>query len=336
MTASQKRLSTVSGGIGRNLRVLWCSSRVGVAADPIATVCSGSSGLRQLSLWDPRKLGDGPLCSKSIDNASGQLFPMFDESMKTIFLAGKGDTVLRMYELHYLEEGAAVVEAAADASVAAGIGASVATPTAAQIVEYPSDWDGFVPPVLLEKSSDFQSSREPIAGVCMLPKRCCNVANVEIARLLKLTNESLIPISFKVPRADHLKSYFHDDLYPPCRAARTLATVPDWESAESDASIFAPVLESLRPEGMEVMSERPPEPAPSQSKSKVQSFKAEIKRAEDETAQKEGNFARLQALAMQNAQYNINKSGPVKIWGVVVSHPQDDSDSSDGGWSDDD
>ena len=272
---SRSSVGSSNPHIGRNLRVAWCATRTGAFADPLITVSAGSSGQRQVHMWDPRNL-QAPLVSKSIDSASGQLFPMFDETMNTVFLVGKGDTIIRTYEMIFLEE---------------------TTPT---VVTNPS---------LLEKSTDFQSSIEPFAGVCMLPKRCCDVRNVEVARVLKLTSDAVTPISFKVPRADHLKTYFHDDLFPPVRARTSLATVPDWESADSDASLFQPILESLQPEGMPAISTSAPEPTPSSTRSKVDSFKQEQVRAAEENKQREDNFARLQAMAVQNSQYNKNLSG---------------------------
>ena len=42
-------------------------------------------------------------------------------------------------------------------------------------------------------------------------------------------------------------------------------------------------------------------------------------------------------MAAQNAKFNANKSGPVKIGGVVVQNNNEgDDSSSDGGWSDED
>lgn len=278
--------------IGRNLRVAWCATRTGVNADPLLTVSAGSNGMRQMHLWDPRSL-QAPLISKSIDNGSGQLFPLFDEAMNTVFLVGKGDTILRTYEMMFLEE-----------TTAAGAGGASAPDSPVQ---------GSVLPGLLEKVTDFQSSIEPFAGVCMLPKRSCDVRNVEVARVLKLTSDSLIPISFKVPRADHLKSFFHDDLFPSVRSRNPLATVPDWESGDTDTTVFQPLLESLQPADLPRMSESTPEPTPSSTRSKVDTFRLELKRQEEESKVREDKFAKLQNLAVQNSQYNKNLSGGTSL-----------------------
>lgn len=301
----------------RNLRVSWCARSA--TQDPLVSVSAGSHGLRQISLWDPRSLAQ-PITTKSVDNASGQLFPMFDEGLNTVFLAGKGDTVVRAYEI-------------ASLSAAAAVEAGGSTPTPATNGDY-----------LMEKACDFQTSREPIAGVCLLPKRVCDVRSVEVARLLKLTADSVVPLHFRVPRAEHLQNYFHDDVFPPVRARHTEVTVSDWEHAPRSEyhvanPLFTPLRESLRPEDMTNVSEKPAEPAPSASKSKIESFRNKIAQDKEEERERESQFARLQQLAVQNAQYHRNLSGgaaPKRIGSVVVHNPQQQSDEedSDDNWDD--
>ena len=93
------------------------------------------------------------------------------------------------------------------------------------------------------------------------------------------------------------------------------------------------------------VSEKPETPVPSQTNSKIHSYRENIAKKEEETKQNEEKFNRLQQLAFQNAQYHKNTSGPMKIGSVVVSNPQlqessakkgengnDDSDS-DVDWS---
>jgi hypothetical protein len=75
--------------------------------------------------------------------------------------------------------------------------------------------------------------------------------------------------------------------------------------------LFQPILESLQPEGMVAISTAPPEPTPSSTRSKVDSFKLEQAKAAEESKQREDKFARLQAMAVQNSQYNKNLSGGV-------------------------
>jgi len=58
--------------------------------------------------------------------------------------------------------------------------------------------------------SEYKSS-DPQRGVAFVPKRACNVSEVEIARAYKLHTSMIEPISFKVPRKSDV---FQDDIYP--------------------------------------------------------------------------------------------------------------------------
>jgi hypothetical protein len=315
----------------------------GGACDPICTVSAGASGLRQIHLWDPRNL-ESPIQSKIVDNASGQLFPFFDEGLSTLFVAGKGDTIVRSYEIMSMKETSKDLNASSGVFSSSGASSPVRGGTLSNISagnvdtsESATSVDDSLGPLFFEKSSDFQSSREPIAGICVLPKRVLDVRNIEVTRILKLTSDAVIPCTFKVPRADHLKAYFHDDIFPPVRAKHSELTVSDWKSLDIPASLFNPVLESLRPADMSNISEKPAEAAPSALKSKVESFRQDIAKKESENKIKEDNFAKLQKLAEQNAQYNVNRSGPMKIGGVIVTNlaleAADEVDSDDN-WDD--
>ena len=160
----------------------------------------------------------------------------------------------------------------------------------------------------------------------MLPKRMVDLRAVEVNRFLKLSTDTVTSISFHVPRADYLKEYFHNDIYLPVRSCtESNATVYDWKNIAnipSNDTIFNPIMESLKPENMMNVTEKPVSPLPSESNSKISSYRASIQRQEEENKQKEEKFSKLQQLAFQNAQYHKNSSGPMKIGGVVVSNPQ--------------
>ena len=49
-------------------------------------------------------------------------------------------------------------------------------------------------------------------GLAFLPKNIVDVKNVEFARAYRLTNNTIEPISFTVPRVKTV--YFQDDLFP--------------------------------------------------------------------------------------------------------------------------
>ncbi|KAK0092269.1 hypothetical protein PV326_001804 [Microctonus aethiopoides] len=87
-------------------------------------------------------------------------------------------------------------------------------------------------------------------GLSFLPKNKCDVAGVEFASALRLTNNTIEPLSFTVPR---IKSeLFQDDLFPPTRVT--------WEPALTSAEWFNGVNKqalriSLKPPGMDSLSE---------------------------------------------------------------------------------
>ncbi|XP_044747703.1 coronin-7 isoform X1 [Coccinella septempunctata] len=64
-------------------------------------------------------------------------------------------------------------------------------------------------PYLIE---GIRHSGEQTKGACLIPKRALNVMQGEVNRILQLTSNSVIPITYQVPR----KTYrdFHADLYP--------------------------------------------------------------------------------------------------------------------------
>lgn len=77
-------------------------------------------------------------------------------------------------------------------------------------------------------------------GADMLPKRACNVLKCEVARFLKLTADSVEPISFIVPRKSEA---FQEDIFPDCYAGRASLSASEWFSGKN----AAPVRMSLDP-----------------------------------------------------------------------------------------
>ncbi|XP_072393484.1 coronin-7 [Diabrotica undecimpunctata] len=92
-------------------------------------------------------------------------------------------------------------------------------------------------------------------GLSFLPKNVCDVSNVEFAKALRLTNNSIEPLSFTVPRIK--TDLFQDDLFPPTRLT--------WNPTMSSSEWFSgkekpPQKISLQPEGMELLSESQGQP----------------------------------------------------------------------------
>ena len=140
----------------------------------------------------------------------------------------------------------------------------------------------------LDRVSDFASS-SPVAGLCLLPKQMCEVREVEVSRLLKLTTDSVIPISFKVPRAENLKQYFQDDLFPPVRRRSSACKVHDW----MNQAPCVPEFESLCPNDMTPLSSKPPEEVIKKVVGVVD-YKSRHEKEQKEHKEKEETFSRMQ------------------------------------------
>ena len=91
----------------------------------------------------------------------------------------------------------------------------------------------------------------PQADVSYLPKSQVDVKECEMVRMIKLTNDSIEPVQFKVPRTR--KEFFQDDIFPPSRQTEPVLSTSEWFSFKE----ATPSLISYRPEGMELLSLAP-------------------------------------------------------------------------------
>jgi len=266
--------SPVNGPLGRNLRVEWCSSG-STLNSALLTVSVASGGMRSIHMWDPRNW-DAPLCTRAIDTAAGQLYPMFDPCTSACYVVGKGDTLVRAYEVNIMSEESADGEKTVSA--------------------------------ICDRAAEFPASldRTTFAGVCLLPVRLCNVREIECARFLKLTTTSVVPASVTVARAEHMRAYFQDDIYSTVKSTTQHHTAEDFRNWLSEPGAFiGPAEESLQPADMMPLSEKP---AVAPKESRVSSFRAAKEQEERELREKEDEMRRLTQLANVNAQYNQNKS----------------------------
>jgi coronin-1B/1C/6 len=87
--------------------------------------------------------------------------------------------------------------------------------------------------------NDFRSSVSA-KGMAWMPKRGLNVMGCETARLMKLTTNSVEPLSFFVPRKS---DSFQEDLYPHTASDKPATTAVQWVSGEDKL----PLLMSLDP-----------------------------------------------------------------------------------------
>ncbi|XP_025088826.1 coronin-7-like isoform X2 [Pomacea canaliculata] len=95
-------------------------------------------------------------------------------------------------------------------------------------------------------------------GLVFVPRNKLDVAAVEVARAWRLTNNTVEPVSFTVPRVR--TEYFQDDLFPDTRVTWEPALTADqWLAGQNTK----PRTISLRPVGMKLLSEAPlEEPKP--------------------------------------------------------------------------
>ncbi|XP_017876072.1 coronin-7 isoform X2 [Ceratina calcarata] len=87
-------------------------------------------------------------------------------------------------------------------------------------------------------------------GLSFLPKNKCDVASVEFASALRLTNNTIEPLSFTVPR---IKSeLFQDDLFPPTKVTwKPTMTATEWLNGANKQAYRI----SLKPPGMDNLTE---------------------------------------------------------------------------------
>mmetsp|Transcript_5170 Transcript_5170/g.6885 ORF Transcript_5170/g.6885 Transcript_5170/m.6885 type:complete len:446 (+) Transcript_5170:63-1400(+) len=90
------------------------------------------------------------------------------------------------------------------------------------------------------KISDFRGGK-PAKGMAMMPKRTVNVMKHEVARFLKLTSNSVEPISFNCPRKSTL---FQADIFPDCYAGKAALSAEEFFSGKN----AVPIRMSLNPE----------------------------------------------------------------------------------------
>lgn len=250
--------------LGMNVRASWCNRKQNV--DVILTT-SSMTGQRFMQLWDPRKLETEPICSKIVDSESGALFPLYDESSGICFVAGKGDSIIRYYELNFLDEQSTFIDAN------------------------------------IEKANEFKTDNtQPIAGICLLPKSLVNVREVEVTKMLKLTQNSIIPITFTLPR--QRKEFFQDDIYHPIRSCTPSINYKEFMSSTPGTNITAN-YECMKPSDMTRLSDKPEE----QKLLKTKEFKEKIDKAEIEARQREDVFAKMSKMAVERQQYHPNLSG---------------------------
>jgi WD40 repeat protein len=165
-----------------------------------------------------------------------------------------------------------------------------------------------------------------------------DLAGVEVARYLKLSESSVEEVRFVLPRSEELQQYFQDDIYQllPAGAPATAVSAEQWLDSSSSSSSAAAAdtdeqqqqqqLVSLQPAGMVPLSQRPP-PAAAAEPSKAARFRAEIDQRAAQELSRQTEFDRLAALANQSAEFTPNLS-------MGTKHAPGQDAGSDSDWSD--
>lgn len=192
---------TTAHGGAKGYRVTWLGAK-----SQLLTVGFSKSSERELKIWDTRNFSD-PLTTVTLDQLAGVITPFYDEDIGVVYLAGRGDASIKMYEI--VDE--------------------------APYVHYLNEY----------------SSSVPQMGIALFPKQVCDVKQVEIARFLKVSDTVAEPIQCTVPRTR--TEFFQDDVYSPTRSLAPTYAADEWLAGAKRN----PTLESLRPEGMGLLSEAP-------------------------------------------------------------------------------
>ncbi|XP_051877130.1 coronin-7 isoform X3 [Pristis pectinata] len=239
----------------KDSRLIWLS-----ALDTVLSTGFSQVRERQVRLWDVRRFTT-PLSTLTIDTAQGSLIPLYDADSGLLILAGKGDNVLRCFEV------------------------STADATLTQVSQ-----------CLTEVKS---------RGVAAVPKLALDVMSCEVIRLLQLTDNSIVPISYNVPRKSLQE--FHTDLFPD-----TLGKVPsmsalDWFNG-SDEQVPRVCLEPGRRRKQHFTSSAVPSPQESETPLKEQTPKGE--KETEEGSWGAGNPFQVHSGQMSSSSSNGSLTSP--------------------------
>jgi WD40 repeat protein len=181
---------------------------------------------------------------------------------------------------------------------------------------------------------------DPMTGLTLLPKTSCDVKGVEYNRMLRCTKTAVQPLSFQVPRSNDMVEYFQDDIFQPTRSYKTESMMDIKKYLNGDKVTVKTI--DLCPAGMKPVSKKPV--VVRKSVNQTQKYFDEEKAKADLKKVKDASFERLQKLAVQHANYNVNQSmgkrrsvqqKGVRIKGEFMAEVNED-ESSDSGWSDSD
>jgi len=166
---------------------------------------------RKFSLWDSRDLSK-PLTTNTLDSSTGVVVPLYDNDARILYLAGKvrdpscwrfGAPVGLL-----MTSSRATAPSVATRSLRQHLTTPRCPPQSPMLLSRASPW--YPSPTFsthANRSSDNQHALsldrfDPLALIppMQLPKRALNVMECEVERLLKLTQDDIIPVTYEVPR----------------------------------------------------------------------------------------------------------------------------------------
>ncbi|KAF9286035.1 Coronin-7 [Mortierella alpina] len=145
-------------------------------SDLIASVGFGRGSQREILLFDANDLERGPIDTKKMDMSPGVLVPHYDADTSVLAVSARGDRVMKHFEI--------LLGSREDVEAGKSLFVDVAS---------------------LEQGSLQQD-------VAYLPKRYCDVRAIELAKMYRLTYNSVEVIRVSVPR--NKQEFFQDDLFP--------------------------------------------------------------------------------------------------------------------------
>lgn len=94
------RVGTPVGKFSPHESVKACKGVFMTSMNKFVTVGATKQAKRELKVWDIRKLDDTGIVKKlSLDASAGTMMPFYDRANKLLFVGGKGDGSLRIYEM---------------------------------------------------------------------------------------------------------------------------------------------------------------------------------------------------------------------------------------------
>jgi len=141
------------------------------------------------------------------------------------------------------------------------------------------------------------SSNNPTNAACAIPRRSCNVSETEIIRIYKVSQGSVLPLHFQVPRKSEL---FQEDIYPPARSDEAALSKADWFAGKNANPLTVSldggfVSAEKNVGGFQQAPEEKSNASPTDYKAAYEELKKKVAALEAEIERKDSVIAELQS-----------------------------------------